>query len=99
MIFLVKREKDLQDKVIEYLKERNIYVLNIHGGGWGGRGTPDLLLCLNGKFVALELKVEGNKLEPAQIIHKRKIERNGGLHYAPYSFAEFVEIMNELGVE
>ena len=99
MIFLPKQESDLQSKVLEYLKERKIYVLNIHGGGWGGRGTPDLLLCLNGQFVAMELKVEGNKLEPAQIIHKRKIERNGGLHYSPYSFNEFLEIMMELGVE
>ena len=99
MIFLAKSENDLQSEIMDFLKERKIYVLNIHGGGWGGRGTPDLLLCVKGQFIALELKVEGNKLEPAQIIHKRKIERNGGVHYSPYTFEEFIEIMNELGVE
>lgn len=94
-----KKEKALQDQIIEHLKSRDIYTLNVHGGGWGGRGTPDLLICLDGRFIAFELKVKGNNLEPAQRIHKKRIERNGGLHYSPYSFEEYLEIMKGLEVK
>lgn len=30
------------------------------------RGTPDILVCLAGLFVALELKVSGGRLDPLQ---------------------------------
>lgn len=96
MTSLRKSEKDLQDQIIEHLKSHDIYTLNVHGGGWGGRGTPDLLICFKGQFVAFELKVKGNTLEPAQRIHKKRIERNGGLHFAPYTFDEYLNIMKGL---
>lgn len=87
------RESKLQEKCIEYLESNKIYYLNIHGGGWGARGSPDLITCINGRFVAFELKVGNNDMEPAQRIHKRRIERNGGLHYCPRTLEEFIAIV------
>ena len=93
---MIKHERDLQSRCIGYLKEKGIYYVNIHGGGWGAKGSPDLLVCLNGRFVAFELKVVKNDLQDDQIIHKRRIERSGGLHFSPYTFEEFLEILEEL---
>jgi hypothetical protein len=42
------------------------------------RGTPDILLCLCGFFVALELKVEA-KLEALQVYKLEKIKKAGGI--------------------
>ena len=78
------------------MKEQDIYYINVHGSGWGGKGTPDLITCINGKFVAFELKVGKNDFEPAQRIHKRKILRNEGLHYTPRTLKEFIEIVEGL---
>lgn len=90
------REKKLQDKCIEYLKSKGIYYLNLYGDGFSGKGKPDLLTCINGRFVAFELKAGSNGLQDDQKIHKARIERSGGLHYAPYTLEEFKNIVEEL---
>lgn len=91
-----KPEKKLQDKAIKYLKSKRIYHLNLYGDGFSGKGKPDLLVCINGRFVAFELKVGSNDMQDDQKIHKLRIERSGGLHYSPYTFEEFETIVNDL---
>lgn len=93
---MIKPEKRLQDKAIRYLKDRGIYHLNLYGDGWSGKGKPDIVACINGKFVAFELKVGANDMQADQVIHKRRIERSGGLHYSPYSLEEFIDIVEGL---
>ena len=44
-------------------------------------GTPDRLCCINGQFVALELKVEGGKLSKIQWLKLQKIKQAGGLSF------------------
>lgn len=78
------------------MKQEDIYYINVHGSGWGGKGTPDLIVCANGKFVAFELKVGDNQLSPAQRIHKKRIKRSGGLHYVPRTLDEFKTILEGL---
>lgn len=90
------REKKLQDKAIEYLKGRGIYYLNLYGDGMSGKGKPDIIACLNGLFVAFELKVDKNSMQDDQKIHKMRIERSKGLHFTPYTLSEFIEIVEEL---
>ncbi len=93
------REKKLQDKCIAYLKSKGIYHLNLYGDGFSGKGKPDLLACIRGKFVAFELKVGSNGMQDDQKIHKLRIERSGGLHYSPYTLEEFIEIVEDLNNE
>lgn len=90
------REKKLQDKCIDYLKHKGIYYINIHGGGWSSKGVPDLTVCINGRFVAFELKVGENDLQDDQKIHRIRIQRSGGLHYSPYTLEEFIKIVEDL---
>lgn len=91
-----KPEKKLQDKCIAYLKGKGIYHLNLYGDGFSGKGKPDIIACINGLFVAFELKVGANDMQDDQKIHKLRIERSKGLHYAPYTLEEFVSIVEEL---
>lgn len=61
------------------------------------RGTPDIIACINGKFIALELKRESAvKPEPLQIYELSKISKAGGLGYivCPENWSEvFAEIL------
>jgi hypothetical protein len=91
-----KPEKKLQDKAIAYLKENKIYYINQFGDGFTGKGKPDLITCINGKFVAFELKVGKNDLQDDQVIHKRRIEKSNGLHFSPYTIDDFIEIVERL---
>ena len=94
-----KPETKLQDKAIEYLKSNGIYHINKYGDGRTAKGAPDLLACINGRFVAFELKVGSNDMQDDQRIHKRRIERSGGLHYSPYTLEEFISIVEDLSNE
>jgi hypothetical protein len=90
------RESKLQKKCIDYLKSKKIYCLNLYGDGFSGKGKPDLLACIKGRFVAFELKVGYNDLQDDQKLHRIWIKRSGGLHYAPYTLEEFIEIVEDL---
>ena len=96
---MTKPEKKLQDKAIQYLKDQGIYYINQFGNGWASKGAPDLTVCINGRFVAFELKVGENDLQDDQKIHRIRIKRSGGLHYSPYTLEEFITIINKLIME
>ena len=90
------RESKLQQECVKYLKSKGIYYINIHGGGWGAKGVPDLITCINGKFITFELKVGDNDMQSDQRIHMKRIKANGGLHYCPRTLDEFIQIIDEL---
>lgn len=90
-------ESALQTKCLALLKERGIYSLNVYGAGRAGKGTPDIIACINGQFIAFELKVGNNQMQPDQVIHKRRIERSGGQQFTPRTVEEFTNIINRLG--
>ena len=71
---------------------------------WGGAaytkaGIPDLLVCQNGFFVAVELKAPNGKPSPLQIHNLKKIDEAGG--YAillyPKDFELFKTLIQRLG--
>lgn len=86
-------ERDLQKKCTEYLKEEGIYYLNIHGSGWGPKGIPDLIICLLGDFVGIELKVNKNTMSPAQKIHERRIKKSKGKFFCVRDFDDFKKLI------
>lgn len=90
------REKKLQDKCIDYLKSKDIYFINQFGNGWTAKGVPDIVACINGRFVCFELKVGENDLQDDQKIHRIRIRRSNGLHYSPYTIEEFKNIVEVL---
>lgn len=93
---LTKPETKLQENAIKYLKSKHIYYINKFGDGYSAKGCPDLLTCINGKFVAFELKVGKNNMQDDQKIHKLRIERSKGLHYSPYTLDEFITIVEDI---
>lgn len=93
---MAKPEKKLQDNAIRFLRERGIYYLNLYGDGMSGKGKPDIIACINGKFVAFELKVGENDLQDDQKIHRLRIRRSNGLHFSPYTITEFISIVERL---
>lgn len=86
------RESDLQKKCLKYCKENNILCINIHQGGWGNLGCPDLILCIEGKFVAVELKTPKGtgKISKPQEIWRDRILAAGGQHFYIDNFQGFV---------
>lgn len=90
------RESQLQTKCIQHLKKLHIYYINIYGAGRCSKGAPDVIACIDGKFVAFEFKVGSNQMQADQVINQKRILENGGIHYTPRSLEEFIKNVEEV---
>ena len=73
-------ESSLLKQVVSYLKSlqkagKPLFFFKTHGDPIG---IPDLLLCINGKFIGIELKTQTGRISKAQEYIKGKIESAGG---------------------
>jgi len=77
------REQDVQRKIIKYLEDLpDSWVVKTISTN--KRGTPDILACVSGRFVAIEVKAEG-KLATVSKLQQYQIDRinsSGGLAIA-----------------
>ena len=64
----------------------------------GRRGTPDLLICLRGKFVAIELKREDGEVTPLQLHTLSKIADAQGMHavMTPSMWPDYFKRLKEM---
>lgn len=73
------KENEIISAVKEYLKTvDNCFFWKEHGGQFGQAGIPDIIVCLNGRFLALEVKTEKGKTTVLQAVTLRKIQKSGG---------------------
>lgn len=70
-------EGKVKAEVKKYLKERGAYFFMPVQSGYGA-ATLDFLVCLNGKFVAIETKAPGKKLTARQGLVRDAIADAGG---------------------
>lgn len=79
------KEKQFENKVKEYLKNKGCWLLKYWGGGgYTKKGIPDLLVCCNGYFLAIELKAEDGKPSELQEHTIKQILNAGGISMVLY---------------
>ena len=72
-------EGKVKDKIKKILKAHNIYYAMPHGSGFGNAGVPDFLCCVQGEFLAVEAKANGNKPTELQLKNMKEIRDSGGM--------------------
>jgi hypothetical protein len=72
-------EAKVKAKVKRILAELGAYYAMPVTGGYGNSGVPDFLVCLRGRFVAIECKANGGKTTALQDKHLADIRGAGGL--------------------
>lgn len=84
------------DRDLKSVFGKDVWVENIQQVG--KRGTPDRLICLKGKFVALELKVEGGVTAMLQLIKLKEIIAAGGtgLIVYPHTWTHVLEYLTTI---
>ena len=82
-------------RVIKKLKAEGypIYYFKTHGEPVG---IPDLILCVNGMFVGVELKTYEGKVSKLQEVQGQRIEKAGGKFMIIRSAREFEKQMLQL---
>ena len=77
-------EKSYENKIKRYLKERGCYRVKYHGNYYSENGTPDILACVNGHFVAIEVKADNGHPSELQLVKIADIRKAGGFAYVAY---------------
>jgi hypothetical protein len=93
-------ESAIQTDIIGYLRGlAETYVLNYGGSAAGAKGTPDLLVCHRGRFVAFELKKpDGSyKTTKPQEIRIRQIRAAGGVAEVVTAIADVAAVLKRMG--
>jgi hypothetical protein len=67
----------------------------IWGGGYQKSGIPDLLCCVNGFFVSIELKASNGRPSELQKMNTARINQSNGIGIVlyPEGFESFKELM------
>ena len=91
-------EKNFENKVKRWLKSKNVYHFKYFGNAFSTAGVLDLTLCVNGRYIGVELKAEKGKLSPLQEFHIQEIKNSGGIAIVlkPSGFEEFKQLVEEL---
>lgn len=92
-------EKKFENQVKEYLKSKNIWFIKYWGGAtFTKSGIPDILACINGLFVGIELKATNGVLSELQKYQISKIRESNGIAFAlyPQNFDKFKKLVEEM---
>jgi Holliday junction resolvase len=72
-------EKKVKQRVVDQLKKLGAYYFYPTTGGYGSSGVPDVVCCLNGKFIGIECKAGKGKTTALQDKNLAAISAAGGL--------------------
>ena len=94
----MSNEKTFENKIKAFLKSKGAYFIKTHGDRFSRVGTPDILACVNGHFVAVEVKAENGKPSELQLYHLDEIRKAGGLAFLlyPKDFEQFKQKIQNL---
>ena len=73
-------EKDIVTAIMKYLRSLpRCFCFKEHGGMYGTAGIPDIIACIDGRFVAFEVKTSTGKISKLQEITIEKINKADGI--------------------
>ena len=92
-------ERSIVTKVLRYLKTvPGCFCWKEHGGMYGTAGIPDIIACVNGRFIAFEIKTPSGKTAKLQEATIRKILSAGGVAEIVHSVDEVKAILEKHGL-
>ena len=90
-------EKDIVKQIKTYLKGiPSCFCFKEHGGPYGQTGLPDIIVCLSGRFIALEVKTETGKTTALQELTLKEIRKAGGIAEVVRSVGEVKALVEKL---
>ena len=66
----------------KYLDSIEAWHFSPYMAGFGASGVPDIIACVDGIFIAIEVKREGKEPTPRQLARMQEIEAAGGFAFA-----------------
>ncbi len=99
MRFTPLSETNLKNRVIDFLRKEYPRAWFYKSAGRWTSGIPDLILCINGMFYAIELKVGRNDPTKIQEYVLNRIQSAGGRAVVCRSVDEVKEFLKKGGAQ
>ena len=87
-------ETNLQKSILDYIEARGYYAVNVITASTSG--VPDILACIAGTFVGIEVKLDYNSTSVLQDDDIGLIQESGGKTIIAYSIKDVSELIDEL---
>lgn len=91
-------EKTIENRIKRYLDSIGAWHIKTHGNIFSKVGTPDIIACVNGHFVAIEVKRPGGVISELQKYHIKAIQKSGGIAFVAYSLEETKQHLEKLNL-
>lgn len=91
-------EKNFENRIKKFLDEQGAWYVKYFANRMTKAGIPDILCCVNGYFVAIEVKAANGKPSELQYYHRDSIRKAGGISIIlyPNQFEEFKNFIVQL---
>lgn len=92
------QEKQYENKIKSLLKDNNAWFVKFFANRMTKTGVPDILACVNGYFVGIEVKAQNGHPSELQLYNVRKIRESGGFAFIVYpsGFDQLKNIIEDL---
>lgn len=92
-------EKRIEKSIKDWLETNNFWLLKVQGGSnYPSTGVPDILTCIRGTFVGIEVKQPGEKPTKIQKYQMDQINKSGGVAFAATSLEQVRMELRDRGV-
>lgn len=94
-------EKIFENKIKKFIEDEGGWQVKFFANRMTKKGIPDVLACINGYFVAIEVKAQNGEPSELQIYHCEKIRKAGGFAFIlyPSGYDVFRTFVKNLKVE
>ena len=91
-------EKRVENQIKKFLDRHNAYWFKTLGGSVPA-GTADIIACVNGYFIAIEVKKpSGGKVSPLQEFHINKVKSAKGVAFVATSVEQVESELRKRGI-
>lgn len=94
-----KPESKLQTEIRKAVLQEypGSFVVKIHGNGFQRAGLPDLVGCIEGRYVGIEVKLPAgkHKVTDLQAATLASIRKAGGIAFVSTSVADTLDVLEE----
>lgn len=88
-------EARIGTRIRKFLEEHGVFVFKVHGGPQMMAGLPDLIACVDGRFVGIEVKQPGQRPAPRQLFVHSLIMRAKGEVIVATSVDDVTHLVND----
>lgn len=91
-------EKNFENKIKRFLDAEGAWYVKFFANSYTRSGVPDLLCCVNGYFIAVEVKAQNGQPSALQLHNCTEIRVAGGFSFIlyPSGFEEFKKFIKDL---